>query len=259
MASGKWTAVQEVLEGTVETWPGAPDGGFGRVLLKLSGEAFAGGGGLGVDPDVVRSIARQIAGVVESGAQVAVVIGGGNYFRGSELSEQGMERSRADYMGMLGTVMNCLALQDFCQKQGVDTRVQTAITMGQVAEPYIPRRAIRHMEKGRVVIFGAGLGAPYFSTDTTAAQRALEVGAEIVLMAKGVDGVYDSDPRTNPEARRYEHLSYDDVLQQDLKVADATAISLCRDNELRIIVFDLLVEGNIARAVRGEKLGTLID
>lgn len=259
MGSRRRTAVQEVLEGTVETWPDTPEGGFSRVILKLSGEAFAGGGGLGVDPDVVRSIARQIASVVESGAQVAVVIGGGNYFRGSELSEQGMERARADYMGMLGTVMNCLALQDFCQKQGVDTRVQTAISMGQVAEPYIPRRAERHMEKGRVVIFGAGLGAPYFSTDTTAAQRALEVGAEIVLMAKGVDGVYDSDPRTNPEARRYEHISYDDVLQQDLKVADATAISLCRDNDLRIVVFDLLVEGNIARAVRGEKLGTLID
>jgi uridylate kinase len=259
MAAAKYTAVQEVLEGTVQKWPEVPEGGFGRVLLKLSGEAFAGGGGLGVDPDIVRSIARQIAAVVETGTQVSVVIGGGNYFRGSQLSEQGMERSRADYMGMLGTVMNCLALQDFCQKQGVDTRVQTAISMGQVAEPYIPRRAVRHMEKGRVVIFGAGLGAPYFSTDTTAAQRALEVGAEIVLMAKGVNGVYDSDPRTNPDARRYEHLSYDDVLQQDLKVADATAISLCRDNDLRIVVFDLLVEGNIARAVRGEKLGTLID
>lgn len=259
MASQEWTGVQEVLEGTVETWPETPVGGYGRVLLKLSGEAFAGGGGLGVDPDVVRSIARQIAAVVQGGTQVAVVIGGGNYFRGSQLSEQGMERSRADYMGMLGTVMNCLALQDFCQKQGVDTRVQTAISMGQVAEPYIPRRAVRHMEKGRVVIFGAGLGAPYFSTDTTASQRALEIGAEIVLMAKSVDGVYDRDPRTNPDARRYERLSYDDVLQQDLKVADATAISLCRDNDLRIVVFDLLVEGNIARAVRGEKLGTLID
>lgn len=259
MPSEEWTGVQEVFEGAVETWPEAPVGGYDRVLLKLSGEAFAGGGGLGVDPDVVRSIARQIAAVVEGGTQVSVVIGGGNYFRGSQLSEQGMERSRADYMGMLGTVMNCLALQDFCQKQGVDTRVQTAISMGQVAEPYIPRRAVRHMEKGRVVIFGAGLGAPYFSTDTTAAQRALEIGAEIVLMAKGVDGVYDSDPRTNPEALRYERLSYDDVLQQDLKVADATAISLCRDNDLRIVVFELMVEGNIARAVRGEKLGTLID
>ena len=259
MASGKRTDVQEVLAGTVETWPDAPEGGFGRVLLKLSGEAFAGGGGLGVDPDVVRSIARQIAAVVETGTQVCVVIGGGNYFRGSQLSEQGMDRSRADYMGMLGTVMNCLALEDFIQKQGIDTRVQTAISMGQVAEPYIPRRAVRHMEKGRVVIFGAGLGVPFFSTDTTAAQRALEVDAEIVLMAKSVDGVYDSDPRANPDARKYDHLSYDDVLQQDLKVADATAISLCRDNDLRIVVFDLLAEGNIARAVRGEKLGTLID
>ena len=162
-------------------------------------------------------------------------------------------------MGMLGTVMNCLALQDFCERQGIDTRVQTAISMGQVAEAYIPRRAQRHLEKGRVVIFGAGLGAPYFSTDTTAAQRALEIGAEIVLMAKGVDGVYDSDPRTNPDASRFEQLSYDDVLQRDLKVADATAISLCRDNKLPIMVFNLLQEGNIARAVRGEKLGTLID
>lgn len=252
-------AVQSVFEGAVETWPEAPEGGFSRVVLKLSGEAFAGGGGLGVDPDVVRSIAEQIARVVAGGVEVAVVIGGGNYFRGAELSEHGMDRSRADYMGMLGTVMNCLALQDFCEKQGIDTRVQTAISMGQVAEPYIPRRAVRHVEKGRVVIFGAGLGAPYFSTDTTAAQRALEIDAEIVLMAKGVDGVYDSDPRHNPDAKRYERLSYDDVLRQDLKVADATAISLCRDNELPIVVFNLLVEGNIARAVRGETIGTLID
>ncbi|MFM9049356.1 MAG: uridine monophosphate kinase, partial [Actinomycetota bacterium] len=187
--------VQPSLEGTIDTWPEAPDAGWGRVLLKLSGEAFAGGGDLGVDPDVVQSIARQIAGIVREGTEVAVVIGGGNYFRGAQLSQRGMDRARADYMGMLGTVMNCLALQDFLEKQDVDTRVQTAITMGQVAEPYVPRRAIRHLEKGRVVIFGAGLGAPYFSTDTTAAQRALETGAEIVLMAKAVDGVYDSDPR----------------------------------------------------------------
>jgi uridylate kinase len=249
---------QPSLEGTVATWPEAPPGGWGRVLLKLSGEAFAGGGELGVDPDVVHSIARQVAGVVASGTEVAIVIGGGNYFRGAELSKRGMERSRADYMGMLGTVMNCLALQDFCEKQGLDTRVQTAITMGQVAEPYVPRRAMRHLEKGRVVIFGAGLGAPYFSTDTTAAQRALEVGAQVVLMAKAVDGVYDSDPRGNPQARRFSRLTDDDVLARDLKVADATAISLCRDNDLPILVFDLLVEGNIARAVRGEMLGTLI-
>ncbi|MEY3469714.1 MAG: hypothetical protein RLZZ575_174, partial [Actinomycetota bacterium] len=210
---------------------------FGRVLLKLSGEAFAGSGGLGVDPDVVSSIAKQIADVVQDGAQVAVVIGGGNYFRGAQLSERGMDRARADYMGMLGTVMNCLALQDFLEKQKVETRVQTAITMGQVAESYVPRRAIRHLEKGRVVIFGAGLGAPFFSTDTTAAQRALEIGADVVLMAKGVDGVYDSDPRKNPDAKKFDQLTYDQVLQKDLKVADATAISLCRDNNLPIVVF----------------------
>jgi uridylate kinase len=251
-------SVQPILEGTVDMWPEAPEGGWDRVLLKLSGEAFAGGGELGVDPDVVHSIARQIAGVARDGTQVAVVIGGGNYFRGAELSARGMDRGRADYMGMLGTVMNCLALQDFCEKLGLDTRVQTAITMGQVAEPYVPRRAIRHLEKGRVVIFGAGLGAPYFSTDTTAAQRALEVGAQIVLMAKAVDGVYDSDPRTHPQARRFDRLTHDDVLARDLKVADGTAISLCRDNDLPILVFDLLVEGNIARAVRGERIGTLV-
>lgn len=251
--------VQPSLDGTIETWPSAPEGGWKRVLLKLSGEAFAGGGGLGVDPDVVSSIAQQISDVVRAGTQVAVVIGGGNYFRGAQLSERGMDRARADYMGMLGTVMNCLALQDFCEKAGLDTRVQTAITMGQVAEPYVPRRAIRHLEKGRVVIFGAGLGQPYFSTDTTAAQRALEVGAEVVLMAKGVDGVYDSDPRTNPEAQRYETLTPAQVLQDGLKVADATAISMCQDNHLPIVVFNLLVEGNIARAVRGERIGTLVS
>lgn len=240
--------------------PSGPEpGSYGRVLLKLSGEAFAGSGGLGVDPDVVSAIARQVGAVVASGTQVAVVIGGGNYFRGAELSHRGMDRSRADYMGMLGTVMNCLALQDFLEKQGVETRVQTAITMGQVAEPYVPRRAIRHLEKGRVVIFGAGLGAPYFSTDTTAAQRALEVSAEVVLMAKSVDGVYDDDPKVNPSAVRFERLSFDEALSRGLKVADATAFSLCRDNELPIIVFDLLQEGNIARAVRGEKIGTLVS
>lgn len=252
------SVVQPSLEGTIDTWPEAPEGGWDRVLLKLSGEAFAGSADLGVDPDVVHSLASQIAGVVRGGTEVAVVIGGGNYFRGAELSRRGMERGRADYMGMLGTVMNCLALQDFCEKQGLDTRVQTAIAMGQVAEPYVPRRAMRHLEKGRVVIFGAGLGAPYFSTDTTAAQRALEIGAQVVLMAKGVDGVYDSDPRTNPDARRYERLTHDEVLARDLKVADGTAISLCRDNDLPIVVFNLLVEGNIARAVRGERIGTLV-
>ncbi|MEK9898128.1 MAG: UMP kinase [Actinomycetota bacterium] len=251
--------VQPSLDGTIETWPGAPEGGWDRVLLKLSGEAFSGGGGLGVDPDVVASIARQIADVVRAGTEVAVVIGGGNYFRGAQLSERGMERARADYMGMLGTVMNCLALQDFCEKAGIETRVQTAIAMGQVAEPYVPRRAMRHLDKARVVIFGAGLGQPYFSTDTTAAQRALEIGAEVVLMAKGVDGVYDDDPRSNPQAVRYDRLTYDDVLARDLKVADATAISLCRDNALPIVVFNLLQEGNIARACRGERIGTLVS
>ena len=252
-------AIQESLEGTISTWDSAPSGGWSRVLLKLSGEAFAGGGGLGVDPDVVASIAGQIADVVNNGTQVAIVIGGGNYFRGAELSERGMDRARADYMGMLGTVMNCLALQDFCEKAGVETRVQTAITMGQVAEPYIPRKAMRHLDKGRVVIFGAGLGQPYFSTDTTAAQRALEIGAQVVLMAKGVDGVYDDDPRTNPDARRFITLTHDEVLARNLKVADATAISLCRDNALPLVVFNLLVEGNIARAVRGESIGTLVS
>lgn len=241
-----------------DIWPGIPNGGWKRVLLKLSGEAFAGEGKLGVDPDVVNDIARQIAEVVRGGTEVAVVIGGGNYFRGAQLAERGMDRARADYMGMLGTVMNCLALQDFLEKQGIATRVQTAIPMSQVAEPYIPGRALRHLEKGRVVIFGAGLGTPYFSTDSCAAQRALEIACEVVLMAKGVDGVYDEDPRVNPAAKRYESLSHDEVLTQNLKVADATAISLCRDNDLPIVVFNLLVDGNIARAVHGEKIGTLI-
>jgi uridylate kinase len=232
---------------------------YSRVLLKLSGEALAGGGGLGIDPDVVVSIARQVTAISNEGVQIAIVVGGGNYFRGQQLAERGMDRGRADYMGMLGTVMNCLALQDFIEKAGVETRVQTAIAMGQVAEPYIPRRAIRHLERGRVVIFGAGLGAPFFSTDTCAAQRALEIGCEVVLMAKGVDGVYDDDPRTNPEAVRFDALSYGEVLARGLKVADATAISLCMDNGLPIVVFSLLTEGNIARAVRGEKIGTIVS
>jgi uridylate kinase len=231
---------------------------YSRVVLKLSGEVF-GGGRLGVDPDVVSTIARQISDVVRSGVEMAIVVGGGNYFRGAELSERGMDRSRADYMGMLGTVMNCLALQDALEQIGVETRVQTAITMGQIAEPYIPRRAMRHLEKGRVVIFGAGAGMPYFSTDTTAAQRALEIGAEVVLMAKGVDGVYDDDPRTNPQAQKFDTVSYDEVLRRGLKVADATAFSLCMDNKMPIIVFNLLEDGNIARAVRGERIGTLVS
>ncbi|HSN44493.1 MAG TPA: UMP kinase [Propionibacteriaceae bacterium] len=231
---------------------------YKRVLLKLSGEVF-GGGKLGVDADVVHNIAAQIADVVRAGTEVAIVVGGGNFFRGAELQQRGIQRDRADYMGMLGTVMNCLALQDFCEKAGIQTRVQTAITMGQVAEPYIPRRAVRHLEKGRVVIFGAGSGMPYFSTDTVAAQRALEVGAEVLLMGKqGVDGVYDSDPKTNPDATMYHDLTFDQYLVQDLKAADATAISLARDNNLKMVFFNLDTEGNIGRAVRGEPIGTVL-
>jgi uridylate kinase len=234
--------------------------GYGRVLLKLSGEVFGGEKGIGVDPDVVQAIAKQIADVVKSGTQVAIVVGGGNYFRGAELQTRGMERSRADYMGMLGTVMNCLALQDFLEKQGVDTRVQTAISMGQVAEPYIPRRAIRHLEKGRVVIFGAGAGMPFFTTDTVAAQRALEVGANALLLAKsGVDGVYNADPRKDSNATKFDTITYDEVLSKSLAVADAAAFSLCRENKLPIVVFDLMNNGNIARAVSGEKIGTLVN
>jgi uridylate kinase len=234
------------------------DTSWNRVLLKLSGEAFAGGEKLGIDPVTVASIARQIAEIVRGGMQVGVVVGGGNMFRGALLAQRGVDRTRGDYMGMLGTVINCLALQDFLEKEGIETRVQTAITMGQVAEPYIPRRAIRHMEKGRVVIFGAGLGAPFFSTDTCAAQRALEVGAEVLLMAKTVDGVYDDDPKTNPDATKFDQLDYAEVIRRGLKVADATAISLCMDNHLPIVVFNLLTDGNIERAVRGEKIGTLV-
>jgi uridylate kinase len=232
---------------------------WNRVLLKLSGEAFAGGDKLGIDPVTVSGIARQIADVVRGGVQVGIVVGGGNMFRGALLAQRGVDRPRADYMGMLGTVINCLALQDFLEKVGIETRVQTAITMGQVAEPYIPRRAIRHLEKGRVVIFGAGLGAPFFSTDTCAAQRALEVGAQVLLMAKTVDGVYDADPKLVPEAVKFDALDYSEVISRGLKVADATAISLCMDNRLPIVVFDLMTDGNIERAVRGEKIGTLVS
>ena len=233
--------------------------GYKRVLLKLSGEVFGGDGGIGVDPDVVHNFAEQIAEVVRSGVQVGIVVGGGNYFRGAELQQRGMDRARADYMGMLGTVMNCLALQDFLEKQGVDTRVQTAISMGQVAEPYIPRRAIRHLEKGRIVIFGAGAGMPFFTTDTVAAQRALEIGANALLLAKsGVDGVYNADPRKDKNATKFDQISYDEVLSKSLAVADAAAFSLCRENKLPIVVFDLMNNGNIARAVSGEKIGTLV-
>lgn len=229
-----------------------------RVVLKLSGEVF-GGGKLGIDPDVVNRMAKQIAEAALAGVQVAIVVGGGNFFRGAELSQRGMDRARADYIGMLGTVMNCLALQDFCEKQGVETRVQSAITMGQVAEPYIPRKAIRHLEKGRVVIFGAGAGLPYFSTDTVSAQRALEINADAVLMSKsGVDGVYSDDPNANPDAERFEHIAYSEVLARGLKVADAAAFALCMENKLPMIVFGMQGDGDIARVLRGEKIGTLV-
>jgi uridylate kinase len=229
-----------------------------RVLLKLSGEVF-GGGAVGINPDVVNDAAAQVAQAVRDGVQVAIVVGGGNFFRGAELSQRGMERSRADYIGMLGTVMNALALQDFIEKQGVETRVQSAIAMSQVAEPYIPRRAIRHMEKGRVVIFGAGAGMPYFSTDTVSAQRALEIKADVVLMSKnGVDGVYDSDPRRNPEAQRFDSLTFTEALQRNLQVVDAAAFALCMENDLPMMVFNMSDEGAVTRALRGEMIGTLV-
>ena len=237
-----------------------PRKGYKRVLLKLSGEVFGGEKGIGVDPDVVHDVAVQIADVVRSGTELAIVVGGGNYFRGAELQQRGMDRARADYMGMLGTVMNCLALQDFLEKEGIETRVQTAITMGQVAEPYVPRRAIRHLEKGRVVIFGAGAGMPFFTTDTVAAQRALEIGSNALLLAKsGVDGVYNADPRKDKSATKFEKISYDEVLSKSLAVADAAAFALCRENKLPIVVFDLKQNGNIKRAVKGESIGTLVS
>ena len=229
-----------------------------RVLLKLSGEVF-GGGSVGLDPDVVFGAAREIAAAVADGVQVAVVVGGGNFFRGAELSQRGIDRSRADYMGMLGTVMNALALQDFLEQAGVRTRVQTAITMGQVAEPYIPLRAIRHLEKGRVVVFGAGAGMPFFSTDTVAAQRALETHCDEVLVGKnGVDGVYTADPRTDPSAQKLDHLTYEDAIREGLRVVDAAAFSLCMENNLTMRVFGMGEPGNVTRALRGEKIGTLV-
>jgi uridylate kinase len=229
-----------------------------RVLLKLSGESF-GGGALGVNPDVVSALAKEIAAAAAS-VEIAIVVGGGNFFRGAELSQRGMDRGRADYMGMLGTVMNALALQDFLEQAGAATRVQSAISMTQVAEPYIPRRAERHLEKGRVVIFGAGAGLPYFSTDTVAAQRALEIGADVVLVAKnGVDGVYDGDPRKNAKASKLERVTYQEALVQGLKVVDSTAFSLCMDNGMPMVVFGMEPGGNITKAIRGERIGTLVS
>ncbi len=228
-----------------------------RVLLKLSGEAF-GGGGLGVNPDVVSAIAREIA---EASAEVdvAVVVGGGNFFRGAELSQRGMDRARADYMGMLGTVMNALALQDFLEQAGAATRVQSAIAMSQVAEPYLPLRAIRHLEKGRVVVFGAGAGLPFFSTDTVSAQRALEIHADEVLVAKnGVDGVYTADPNKDASAEKLDTVTFADALKRGLKVVDSTAFSLCMDNKMPMRVFGMEPAGNITKAILGDKIGTLV-
>lgn len=231
---------------------------YSRIVLKLSGEALAGSLRFGIDPDVVNAIARQIKDVVAHGVEMAIVVGGGNIWRGVAGSAKGMDRATADYMGMLATIMNSLALHDALQKHGVNTRTQTAIEMKEVAEPYIRRRAIRHMEKGRVVIFAGGTGNPYFSTDTTAALRAAEIEAQVILMAKRVDGVYDSDPLINHDAKKFEVLTYIEMLNRGLGIMDSTAASLCMDNKIPLIVFDLNVDGNIKRAVFGEKIGTYI-
>ena len=230
-----------------------------RVMLKLSGEVF-GGGQVGMDLDVINSVAHQIGAAVAKGVQVAVVVGGGNFFRGAELSQRGLDRARADYMGMLGTVMNSLALQDLLEQAGVTTRVQTAITMGQIAEPYIPLKAVRHMEKGRVVLFGAGSGLPFISTDTVSAQRALETHCQELLVGKnGVDGVYSADPKKDPTATKYDRLTYQEALQKGLKVMDATAFSLCMDNGLDTRVFGMSEPGNVTSALLGETIGTLVS
>lgn len=233
---------------------------YKRIILKFSGEALVAAGNFGIDPAIVGKLARDIAEVQhQQDIEIAVVIGGGNIWRGMSASTQGMDRATADYMGMLATVLNALALQDALEQLGVETRVQTAVDMHQIAEPFIRRRAIRHMEKGRVVILAAGTGNPYFTTDTAAALRAAELGAEVILMAKnGVDGVYSADPKTNPDAKRFDRLSYQDVLERNLRVMDAAAVALCRDNDLPIIVFDVEQDGNIQRAARGEEIGTLI-
>ncbi|UBF25914.1 UMP kinase [Kovacikia minuta CCNUW1] len=231
---------------------------YQRVVLKLSGEALMGDLPYGIDGTIVQDIAQEVADVVANGVQVAIVVGGGNIFRGVKGAAAGMDRATADYIGMIATVMNAMTLQDALERIGVPTRVQTAISMQEVAEPYIRRRAIRHLEKKRVVIFGAGSGNPFFTTDTTAALRAAEIGADVLFKATKVDGVYDSDPRVNPNARRYETLNYGHILTQELRVMDSTAISLCKDNNIPIIVFDLSVKGNVRRAVLGEKIGTLV-
>ena len=231
---------------------------YKKILLKLSGEALAGEAGYGIDTDVLKVLATEIKEIHQSGVQIAIVLGGGNIFRGIKGATKGMDRASADYMGMLATVLNCLALQDALEHESVYTRVQSAIEMQELAEPYIRRRAIRHLEKNRVVIFGGGTGNPYFTTDTTAALRAMEIGSEVVLKATNVDGIYDADPKKTPGAKRFESISYIEVLQRGLKVMDSTAISLCMDNQLPIIVFDLLKPGNLARVVQGEAVGTLV-
>ena len=231
---------------------------YKRVLLKLSGQSLAGTGGYGIDPAVMLGIAQELKRLYEDNIEIAVVVGGGNIFRGFEASSKGMDRATADYVGMLATVMNALALQEAMEKEDVYTRVQSAITMQEVAEPYIRRRAIRHLEKGRAVIFAAGTGNPYFSTDTAAALRALEIGAEAILKATRVDGVYDSDPEKNPDAQRYSELTYIDVLNKGLRVMDATAISLCMDNDIPIIVFDMTQPDNLRRVLMGEDIGTTV-
>ena len=231
---------------------------YNRVLLKLSGEFLAGDLGYGIDPKVVDDLAEQIGEIVEGGVQVAIVVGGGNIFRGLSGSADGMDRAQADYIGMLATVMNALALQDSFERHGVFSRVQSAITMQEVCEPYIRRRAERHLEKGRVVILAAGTGNPYFTTDTTAALRACELNVDCLMKATKVDGVYDSDPKKNPDAKRFETITYMEVLERELHVMDATATSLCMDNNMPMIVFDVSVRGNIARALKGEDVGTRI-
>ncbi len=231
---------------------------YKRVILKLSGEALAGEMGFGLESTVLSSVAEQIAEITKMGVEVAVVVGGGNIWRGVSGAKRGIDRATADYMGMLATVINALALQDMLEGLHIDTRVQTAIEMRQVAEPYIKRKAIRHLEKGRVVIFGAGTGNPFFSTDTTAALRAAEIEAEVILMAKKVDGVYDSDPKLNPDAQKFDRLTYIDVLNKGLKVMDSTATSLCMDNDIPLIVFDMQTNGNMKKAVMGETIGTYV-
>lgn len=231
---------------------------YRRVLLKLSGEALMGNLGYGIDPAVVQEIAQEVADVIHNGVQIAIVVGGGNIFRGVKAASAGMDRATADYIGMIATVMNAMTLQDGLEQIGVPTRVQTAIAMQEVAEPYIRRRAIRHLEKGRVVIFGAGSGNPFFTTDTTAALRAAEINADVIFKATKVDGIYDSDPQINPQAKRFQSLTYGHVLVNDLRVMDGTAIALCKENNIPIRVFDLSVRGNIRRAVMGEPVGTIV-